>query len=78
MGWDSKTSTADDPKYNRVVEILEKSEKKARPRKLKTLSQAISSMFQKNISQENIDRIIRMLFANKMISENNNSITYQF
>ena len=35
-------------------------------------------MFQKNISQTDIDRIIDILFANKMISESNNTITYEF
>jgi len=35
-------------------------------------------MFQKNIAQSEIDRIIDILFANKMISELNNTITYEF
>jgi transcriptional regulator CtsR len=47
-------------------------------RKLKTLAQHISSIFQKNIAQKDIDRIIDMLFANKMISETNNTISYGF
>jgi hypothetical protein len=68
----------EEPNYKRVVELLRKSEKKARPRKRKTLSQHISSMFQKNIEQKAIDRIIDILFANKMISETNNAITYEF
>ena len=46
--------------------------------KLKTLSQHISSIFQKNIAQKDVDRIIDMLFANKMISETNNTISYDF
>jgi len=75
---DPKSAPADDPSYKRVVEILGKSEKKSRPRKLKTLSQHISSIFQKNIAQKDIDRIIDMLFANKMISETNNAISYAF
>ena len=68
----------DEPNYKRVVELLRKSEKKSRPRRRKTLSQHISSMFQKNIDQKEIDRIIDILFANKMISETNNAITYEF
>lgn len=75
---DPKSAPADDPSYRRVMEVLGKSEKKARPRKLKTLSQHISSIFQKNISQKDIERIIDMLFANKMISETNNTISYDF
>lgn len=75
---DPKPAPVDDPSYNRVVEVLGKSDKKTRPRKLKTLSQHISSIFQKNIAQKDIDRIIDMLFANKMISETNNTISYDF
>lgn len=60
------------------MKVLSKSEKKSRPRKRKTLSQHISSMFQKNISQSDIDRIIDILFANKLISESNNTISYAF
>jgi hypothetical protein len=75
---DPKSESADDPGYKRVVEILGKSDKKTRPRKHKTLSQHILSIFQKNISQKDADRIIDMLFANKMISEINNTISYGF
>lgn len=73
-----KTATAEEPNYKRVFELLSKSEKKSRPRKRATLSQHISSMFQKNIAQSDIDRIINILFANKMISETSNIITYEF
>jgi hypothetical protein len=75
---DPKSAPIDDPSYNRLVEVLGKSDKKTRPRKLKTLSQHISSIFQKNLAQKDIDRIIDMLFANKMISETNNTISYDF
>lgn len=71
-------ATADEPNYKRVVELLERIEKKSRPRKLNTLSQHISSMFQKKISETDIDRIIELLFVNKLISETNNTITYDF
>lgn len=73
-----KAVPVDDPNYTRVVEVLGKSDKKNRPRKLKTLSQYISSIFQKNIAQGDIDRIVDMLFANKMISESNNALSYGF
>lgn len=77
---DPKRSQTDaqNPNYNRVVELLGKSEKKSRPRKRNTLSQHISSMFQKKIDQTDVDRIIDLLFANKLISESNNAITYDF
>jgi len=38
------------------------------------LSQHISSIFQKNIAQKDVDRLIETLFANKMISETNNTV----
>ena len=75
---DPKSAPLDDPNYRRVVEVLSKSDKKSRPRKLKTLSQHISSIFQKNIAQRDIDRIIDLLFANKMIFETNNTVSYGF
>jgi hypothetical protein len=77
---DPKATQADEsnPNYKRVVEVLGKSEKKSRPRKRKTLSQHISSMFQKKINQTEIDRIIDILFANKLISETKDAITYKF
>jgi len=78
MELEPKTTTVEEPNYTRVVELLRKSEKKSRPRKRATLSQHISAMFQKKIDQVDIDRIIDILFANKMISETNSVITYEF
>lgn len=75
---DPKSATTDDPNYTRVVEVLSKSEKKSRPRKRKTLSQHISSIFQKKLPQNDIERIIDILFAKKMIAESNNIISYGF
>jgi hypothetical protein len=72
------TTTTKEPNYTRVVDLLGKTEKNARPRKRSTLSQHISSMFQKSLSQKDTDRIIDLLFANKMISETNNRIAYAF
>jgi len=73
-----ESSAAEEPNYKRMLELLSKTEKKLRPRKRTTLSQHISAMFQKNISQAEVDRIIDILFATKMISESNNTITYEF
>ncbi|MFN6131627.1 MAG: PIN domain-containing protein [Synechococcaceae cyanobacterium] len=75
---DPKSSSTEEPNYKRVFELLSKTNKQKRPRKRTTLSQHISAMFQKKISQPDVDRIIDILFANKMISENNNIITYEF
>jgi hypothetical protein len=68
----------EEPHYKRVIEVLGKSEKKSRPRKRKTLSQHISSIFQKKLPLAEVDRLIDILFANKMISETNDTITYEF
>ena len=73
-----KTAQPEEPSYQRVIEVLGKSDKKSRPRKRKTLSQHISSIFQKKIAQEEVDRIVDLLFANKMISEMNGVISCDF
>jgi hypothetical protein len=69
---------SEDANTKRVIELLGKSDKKARPRKLKTLSQTIASFFQKKLPPEEISRIIDTLFANKMISETNGNVSYEF
>jgi PIN domain len=68
----------EEPHYKRVIEVLGKSEKKSRPRKRNTLSQHIASIFQKKLPQAEVDRLIDILVANKMISETNDTITYEF
>jgi hypothetical protein len=75
---DPKAASADDPDYARVVAILGKSEKKTRPRKRKTLSGYIASIFQNKLEQKAIDGIIAMLLANEMISESDKAIVYNF
>lgn len=64
--------------YRRVLEVLGKSEKRSRPRKRKTLAQAIAAMFQKKLSQQEIDAIIDVLLVDRMIAEANNVISYNF
>jgi hypothetical protein len=73
-----KAASAEESGYARVVEILGKSERKARPRKRETLAAHIASIFQKKIDQPGVDRIIGMLLTHKMISESNNAIVYNF
>jgi len=75
---DARTTISDEPNYRRVVEVLGKSEKRSRPRKRKTLSQCISAMFQKKLTQKEVDRLIDVLLSNKMILETDNTITYEF
>lgn len=75
---DSKPIKSDDPNYQRVYDLLSKSDKKNRPRRRKTLNQHISAMFQKKLPQADVDKIIDILFGNKLISETNNILSYEF
>lgn len=68
----------DDPNVKRVMEVLGRSDKRSRPRKRKTLAQAISAMFQKTLAREDIDRIIDTLTARGHISEANGVFSYHF
>jgi hypothetical protein len=77
MELNPKPAQADDPNYQRVIDNLSKS-KKNRPRKRQTLSKHIAAMFNKTITQQEIDRIIDTLFAKNMVSETNNTISYGF
>jgi hypothetical protein len=79
MELDPKTeSPSNDLNYQRVIDILGKVEKKARPRKRRTLSQYIRSIIPQNVEPSEVERIIDTLFAKKMVSETNNVITYEF
>ena len=70
--------STDNPNYQRVLDVLTKSEKKHRPRRRKTLVQHISAMFQKKLKEVEVNEIVDILFANKHISETNNIISYEF
>ncbi len=72
------TPTAEDSTVKRVVELLGRSDKRSRPRKRRTLAQAISAMFQKKLSRQDIDRVIDTLLAQGLISNAHGIITYEF
>jgi len=74
----SKAASKNEPNYMRVVEWLGKMDKSARPRTRLTLSKHISAMTQNQLPQRDLSRIIDLLFANKMVSETNNRLTYEF
>lgn len=77
----AKTATpakVKDANFQRVFELLRKTEDKVRPRKHSTLSRHISAIFRNNIAQEDVDEIIGMLLRKKMIYESNDTITYLF
>lgn len=70
------SSSAEEANYKRVVDLLRKSPKNARPRKRTTLVAYIASMFQKKIPAMEIDGIIARLQSNKLLSERNGMISY--
>lgn len=78
MELEARQLSSEDPNYKRVVELLGKVEKKARPRKRTTLSQHISSMFQKKLSEAEIEQLMDMLFVSGMIAESNKVLSYNF
>ncbi len=68
----------EEPNYKKVVEALDKN-RKTRPRKRKTLSQFIfANIFLSKLPQAEVDHIIDLLFAHKMITETNATISYEF
>ena len=67
-----------DPQYGRVLELLGKSPKNARPRKRTTLSQHIANMFQMKLKDHEVKRLVDLLFANGKIAEANKVLTYRF
>ncbi len=74
----SKPATAKEPNYTRVLEVLGKSPKNARPRRRATLSKHIASTMLPGAKPAEVDRVIDILFANRMISESGGAISYAF
>jgi hypothetical protein len=72
------TAPAESASYARVIEVLGRSEKQARPRKRKTLTQHIRSICQNKLEPGEVDGIVDTLFANKLVSETNDRLTYEF
>ncbi len=67
-----------DQNLKRTIELLTKVEKSKRPRKRTTLSQHISSTFQKKLNDAEIDKIIDYLFIKKLVSEIGGKLSYNF
>jgi PIN domain len=68
----------DDPHFEKALKILSGIEKKSRPRKRKTLEAQVASFFQKKEPAAEIQRIVNVLFAKKLITEAGNALTYNF
>jgi PIN domain len=71
-------NSSKDPNLKRTIELLSKIEKNKRPRKRVTLSQHISSFFQKKLNDSEIEKIIDYLFIEKLINETRGKLTYNF
>jgi PIN domain len=71
---------AQDPRVRRALELLGKVDKKSRPRKRKTLTTQVASYFrnEKKLSPDEVTALVDRLFADKLISEVNQVLTYHF
>ncbi|MDD2902441.1 MAG: PIN domain-containing protein [Syntrophales bacterium] len=67
-----------DQNLKRTIELLSKIDKSKRPRKRSTLSQHISSFFQKKLGVSEIDKIIDYLFIEGLVSETGGKLAYKF
>lgn len=71
---------AQDPRVRRVLELLGKVDKKSRPRKRKTLTTQVASYFrnEKRLPPDEVTALVDRLFADRLISEVNQVLTYHF
>ena len=65
-----------DANYERVLKSLKKG--KCRPVRRATLANHIRSVFQKNISEEELERLIILLFAEGKIVKRSAKLSYTF
>ena len=64
------------PKYAKVLEILKKQTKVRRPKTRKTLASSIDTLFQNQISSDDVELIVEQLFRERFMEEKNRRITY--
>jgi hypothetical protein len=67
-----------DPHFEKAFKVLSGTAKNSRPRKQKTLTALVASLFQNKQPAEEIQRIVEVLFTKKLISEANNTLAYNF
>lgn len=67
----------DDEKIRAIVKNLA-GRGQSRPRKLKTLANTISSLFAKNLSEEELKRLIALLQERKVVRVKDGNVSYQF
>lgn len=71
-------SAVSEERLRRVLEVLGRSPRRSRPRKRRTLAQAVSAMFQRKLARHEIDQIIDALLARRLITETNGVFSYEF
>ena len=72
------TPAGGDPHFDKAFKLLSGIAKNARPRKRKTLVAQIASFFQKKEKAEEIERIVDLLVAKKLVTEASNTLIYNF
>jgi hypothetical protein len=68
----------DDPNYVRMMEVLTRTQKRARPRRRATLIQHVAAMFAKKLTEPEVLGLIDRLFAEGKVMEANKQLTYGF
>ncbi|MCC6698866.1 MAG: hypothetical protein IT365_24795 [Candidatus Hydrogenedentes bacterium] len=67
-----------DPNFKKVYDNLTKIEKRGRPRKRTTLTRNIAAMFQKRLTDAEVEALVEMLFTEKLVTEANKVLSYHF
>lgn len=75
---DAHGHVAHEDKYKRVMEWLGKVDKKARPRKRKTLAAHISSHYQNKIQASEVNALIDRLIEERQVADSGTALTYHF
>lgn len=70
------TATSNDEKINAIVKNLA-GRGQSRPRKIKTLSNTINSLFTENLNEEQLNSLVNDLKNRKYIRVSNNNVSYQ-
>lgn len=68
----------EDPHFEKTFKVLSHLAKNSRPRKRKTLTAQVASVFQKKEPAAEVERIVNLFFSQKLVSEANNALTYNF
>lgn len=70
--------TSDDPNFQRAFSLLSKIEKKSRPRRRKTLTQHVSSLFQKKLPVNELQRVVDLFFSKGLVTDTKGVLSYEY